>query len=263
MSKYRMYIDESGSHYYSIGNKNDEKDRYLCLLGVIISEEENERYFDPAWSDLRGIFTEDVDFPCPLHYVDVLNRRDSFEKLVNESIRVMFDTQYMSIISMRNYVLCCVVLDKKTHFERYGESALHPYHYCFNVMLERYVMFLRKQNGVGDIVVEIRGKKEDRKMKEAYTSVYTGGTQFMSSAEIRRCVQSHTVKFCRKENLVSGIEFADMLATPMKYFVLSQYNLHTLSDNFSKKVLEELVIRRKIISSSEGNLKGYGVKLLS
>ena len=60
-------------------------------------------------------------------------------------------------------------------------------------------MFLNKNNGVGDVFVEARGSKEDRKMREAYKNVYESGTNFISSSEIRKRVRSSQVKFCSKE----------------------------------------------------------------
>ena len=258
-----MYIDESGSHHYT-SRQSTIKDRYLCLLGIIISEEENKNHFDPAWMELRYLCTDDVDFPPPLHHIDVLKKRNEFTKLGDITFRTKFNEQYMHIVSERDYTICCVVLDKQTHFEKYGRAALHPYHHCFNIMLERYVMFLNKRNGVGDIVVEVRGKREDRKMREAYKVMYTGGTQFINQNEIKRRIKGSTIKFCQKKELVSGVEFADMLAIPMKHYVLSQYGKHTLSENFSKQVLEEVHASKKIMASPQDTnvVKGYGLKLL-
>ena len=129
VSKYRMYVDESGTHQYTnVGN-----DRYLCLLGVIISEKEISNHFNPAWSDLRSLFSNDVDLPPCIHYNSIRRKTGVFVRLRNNSIRTAFDKQYMSIISERKFALCCVVLDKEKHFERYKQSAMHPYHYCFNV----------------------------------------------------------------------------------------------------------------------------------
>ena len=254
-------FDESGSHHYKSG-QNAIKDRYLCLLGVIISEEENKNHFDPAWSELRHICTTDINPPPPLHYIDVLNKRNEFKKLEDDAVRAIFDKQYMQIISERDYTICCVVLDKETHFKQYEEMIMHPYHYCFNIMLGRYIMFLNKQGGVGDIVVEARGKREDRKMQEAYKDIYTNGTQLINSNEIKNHIKSHEIKFYKKKDLVSGIEFADMLATPMKHYVLSQYDKHTLSNNFSKQVLEKLHTHKKnyVISTRYKYSKGVRSK---
>ena len=41
-----------------------------------------------------------------------------------------------------------------------------PYHYCLAVMLERYVLFLERTKGIGDIMAESRGGKEDNRLKD-------------------------------------------------------------------------------------------------
>ena len=263
MSKYRMYIDESGSHHYDV--KQDEiKNRYLCLLGVMLSEEENRSRFNPAWTALRNIFTKDTDIPPALHYIDVLNKRNEFAILGDDAVRKSFDVEYLRIISEQAFTLCCVVLDKKSYFERYEKSVMHPYHYCFNILLKQYVSFLNERDGVGDIMAEGRGNKEDKKLKESYHNMYNSGSQFIDSEEIQRRIRTGDIKIRRKEALVSGLEFTDMLVTIMKFFVLSQYDLHILSDNFSKKILDILVAQGKIMSAPDNQniLKEYGLKFL-
>ena len=249
-------MDESGSHVYK-SRKTDVEGRYLCLLGVIIAEEERKKYFNPAWRDLRSLLSDDVDFPTPLHFIDVFNKRGVFNKLAHPATRNIFNEKYMNIISSRNFKICCVVLDKKSHFDKYQQSAQHPYHHCFNFLLQQYLAFLDAVDGVGDIVIESRGKKENTTLCSAYENLYT-------EKYIATRVTSKKLKISKKEELISGLELADMLVTIMKFFVLEQYELHTMHDNFSKKVIEELEENRKIISSPQDQrvLKEYGLKLV-
>lgn len=258
--KYRLYIDESGTHKYS--NSNDIKERYLCLLGIIISAEHNQDYISPKWEELRNIFTQDADFPPGFHYVDVVSRQNVFSKLSNKETKTSFNEKYLKLLKDGEYIICCVVLDKKTHIEAYGTSAMHPYHYCLNVLLERYVKFLSSKNASGDVLAEARGKREDDLLRSEFSRFYENGTSFLGSDVVKKRLTSNKLKLKTKEARICGLELADMLATPMKYLTLKKYKkIEELSDNFTKIVLENVFCKiRK--SPFTGSTKGYGIKLI-
>lgn len=258
--KYRLYIDESGTHNYS--NSTSVKERYLCLLGVIIPSEHNDIFITPKWEELRSMFTEDADFPPVFHYVDVVSKKNEFSKLSDEEFKNVFNETYISFLTNGNYVVCCVVLDKKTHIEAYGTSAMHPYHYCLNVLLERYVNFLVSKNATGDVLAEARGKKEDALLMSEFSRFYEDGTAFLNGEIVKRKLTSKKLKLKTKEARIAGLELADMLATPMKFLTLKKYSLlEELSENFTMEVLKAIYpkVRRKPFSNST---KGYGIKLI-
>lgn len=258
--KYRLYIDESGTHKYS--NSTDIKERYLCLLGVIISAEHNQEVVSPKWEELRNVFMQDVDFPPFFHYVDVISKKNGFSKLFNQEIQKIFNAKYLELLKDSQYVLCCVVLDKKSHNEKYGTSAMHPYHYCVNVLLERYVKFLSSENASGDVLAEARGKREDVLLRSEFSRFYENGTSFLESDIVQKRLTSSQLKLKTKEARICGLEMADMLATPMKFFTLKKYGIvDDLNDNFTKTVLETVSckIRKNPFNNSIG---GFGIKLI-
>ncbi len=258
--KYRLYIDESGTHKYS--KSDDIKERYLCLMGIMISAESNQNFISPRWEELRTIFTQDTDFPAVFHYVDVVSGNDGFGKLKEKETQEIFNAKYLEMLRDGEYVICCVVLDKKAHIEKYGTSAMHPYHYCLNVLLERYVKFLCTKDASGDVLAEARGKKEDELLRSEFSRFYEHGTSFLVKEVVQRKLSSSKLKLKTKEARISGLELADMLATPMKYLVLQQYGLiPSLSDNFTRTVLKTVVSKiRK--NPYTGVVKGFGIKLI-
>ena len=258
--KYRLYIDESGTHKYS--KSTDIKERYLCLLGVIFSSEHNQKYLSPKWEELRSVFTQDVDFPTVFHYVDVVGGKNEFSKLSDQTTKETFNQKYLEVLRDADYTLCCVVLDKKSHNETYGTSAMHPYHYCLNVLLERYVKFLSGKNASGDVIAEARGGKEDELLRSEFSRFYENGTSFLESEVVQRRLSSKKLKLKTKEARICGLELADMLATPMKFLTLKKHGLlENLSDNFTKTVLETIYCKvRK--NPLNGSVKGYGIKLI-
>lgn len=257
---YRLYIDESGTHKYS--NSEAINERYLCLMGVIISAEHNHSFICPKWEELRDIFTEDKDFPAIFHLSDVINRKNGFSKLYNPTTKQDFNEKYLALLEAGEFTLCCVVLDKKLHIERYGTSAMHPYHYCLNVLLERYVKFLISVDGTGDVLAEARGKVEDNLLQSEFLWFYENGTAFLESSAVKKRLTSNKLKIRTKEARICGLELSDMLALPMKFLTLRNFGrLDKLNDNFTKDVLK--VVSKKIrCNPYDKSVKGFGIKLI-
>lgn len=258
---YRLYIDESGTHEYSKFTVVNSKEQYLCLLGVIIEKQHNEIFMRPKWEEIRAIFTDDADLPPSIHCIDMISNKGSFSKLSDPIVRAEFDSKYLSFLKCGEYTICSVVIDKKSHSEKYGISAMHPYHYCFHVLLERYVRFLSDNDAFGDVLAEVRGKKEDRLLSNAFEHFYNVGTNVMSHEQVQKRLTSKSLKLKDKTTRICGLELADMLALPIKFLTLHEFGRHeTLSQNFTKQVIEEA--KPKIRSNDHGEIKGYGIKLI-
>ncbi len=260
-TKYRLYIDESGTHNYN--NSDEIKERYLCLNGVIISADHNQEFITPQWEEMRSIFTEDPDFPAIFHLTDVMGKIGIFKKLDDEEIQKSFDKKYLEILKKGEFTICSVVLDKKSHLSRYGDTAMHPYHYCLNVLLERYVNFLLESDGYGDVVAEVRGKKEDRLLKSEFEHFYENGTYYLSNEVVQKRLSSKKLKLKTKEARISGLELSDMLAISMKFLTLYKYKrISELSDNFTKSVIELVHPKIRRCPYNRKRTKGFGTKLI-
>ena len=61
-----------------------------------------------------------------------------------------------------------VTIDKLEHLSRYQVWRHAPYHYCLEVLLERYVLFLHYRGLRGDIMVESRNATLDGKLKNSF-----------------------------------------------------------------------------------------------
>jgi hypothetical protein len=257
--RFRLYIDESGTHNYS---SNDQiKSRYLGLTGLMISEEVNIRVLQPKLLEIKRLFTEDPDELPVLHREDIVNKSGLFSKLNEGSFERVFNQKFLGLLNGMEYSVCGVVLDKKSHLEKYGKSAFHPYSYCANVLLERYVYYLEESRGKGDVLAEARGKKEDHALKEEYNNFYENGTYFCGSGYIQQFLSSREMKIKPKSKMFAGLEFADLLSLATKLDILYSYErLPSLTDNFCKTIIES--IQCKYRSSQTGKINGFGRKLI-
>ncbi len=257
--KYRLYIDESGTHHYSTSNL--VKHRYLSLTGVIISAEDYQHNIMPLLSEIKQIFTDDLDNLPILHREDIQNKEGIFRKLEQPDLKKKFDELLLNLLTTGKYIICTIVIDKKDHLNRYNESASHPYHYCLTVLLEKYTSFL-KTRGIGDVMAEARGGVEDMALKKAYSYFYQNGTEFRSKEFIQTYLTSKDIKIKPKEMGIDGLQLADILSLPTKLYTLWAYGRQkNLSKNFNYKIIKS--IQKKYYRSDFNNkVKGYGIKLL-
>ncbi len=255
---YRLYIDESGNHSY--GCTDSIQGRYLALCGIMFSQFQNENYIAPKFEEMRSIFTEDVDDRPTFHYTDLINKNGHFAKLNDASVKASFNGIYINFLESSEFTICCIVIDKKAHKERYGQP-MHPYHYCLNLLLERYVQFLRRIDSKGDVMAEGRGGKEDQLLKSEFQNFFNNGTSYLDSDKIQLRLSSKEMKIKTKEARIAGLELADLLATPLKFLTLYQNKvIDKLDDNFSRQVLK--LVWPKIRSAPSGKKNGYGLKLI-
>lgn len=258
--KYRLYIDESGTHNYSNSEKIDK--RYLALIGVIISEEENLNVIKPKVLAIKQMLADDLDELPVLHREDIIAKKGCFRKMEDIEIKAKYNELLLDLIDNPKYLICCVVLDKKAHLNRYGETAYHPYHYCLNILLERYTFFLEEDNSRGDVMAETRGKNEDSELRGAYKIFYNYGTYFRSKYSVQARLTSSEIKMKPKSAGIEGIELADLLSLASKLDTLHSHGqLAELTDNFCKQVIDK--IQGKYRKDQTGvKINGFGRKLI-
>jgi hypothetical protein len=73
----------------------------------------------------------------------------------------------------------------------------------------RYVLYLQYHDWVGDIMVEERFKKVDKKLKASVERIYFHGTEHLSSDTIQRPLVSKDVLMRPKQANIAGLQLAD------------------------------------------------------
>ena len=258
--KFRLYIDESGTHDYSVAD--DIKHRYLGLTGIIISDKENIEVLQPRLLEMKRLVASDPDELPILHREEIVNKKGDFAKLNDPEIEKQFNNKLFDLLDNMDFTICAVVLDKKSHYERYQKSAYHPYHYCMNVLIERYVFCLQEKGARGDVLAEARGQKEDQALKEEYKRFYEGGTYFCKPPFVQQFLTSKEIKIKPKSKMFVGLEFADLLSLATKLDILeNNKKIPALNENFCKVVVGK--IQKNYRCSPSKKIDGFGRKLIS
>jgi len=219
--RYRLYVDESGDHNFSV--VDDVGHRYLGLLGVGIETDYYRSEFHPNLEALKqGHFPHSPDDPVLLHREDIYNKRRCFGILQDPFKNLSWEQDFAKFVRTSDFFLIGVVIDKKSHKERYGNAADHPYHLCLTFLLERYKGFLNYYGHKGDVLAESRGRTEDTRLARRYSHIWHHGTYYNAAASFQAALTSRELKFRKKDANIAGLQFADLLAHPVKMDILSR-----------------------------------------
>lgn len=253
-----MYVDEVGNP--DMESAENPNHRFLSLTGVILSLKTVKEKLHPAFEALKArLFDHHPDDPVIFHRKEIVNAKPPFEKLRNPSNQTAFDTQLLNIIASTDFTAITVVIDKLEHKLQYTTWRYDPYHYCMEVLLERYVLFLERNSLIGDVLAESRGGKEDKRLKNSFERICNEGTNFINSQRIASVLTSKQLKVKLKLNNLSGLQLADLLAHPSRREILLEHEkIKDERENiFANKIIK---ILQEKYDRKEGKI--YGKKLL-
>lgn len=258
-AKYRIYIDEVGNPDLKSSKQPDH--RYLSLTGVIFDLNYVKNTLFPHIEALKTkYFNSHPDSPIILHRKELVNKSHPFKALKNPEVSAAFNSELLDRFKEWDFTVITVVIDKYEHDQRYSVWKYDPYHYCMEIIVERFYNFLTDRRGIGDVMVESRGKKEDQRLKKSFTRIYENGTSFIRDDYLKKVLTSKELKLKPKSANVAGLQIADLVAFPSRRYILLKYG--HLTDNrrtFNDEIME--ILREKYFRKGT-RLDGWGMKWL-
>lgn len=193
MQKYYLYIDECGDHNL----KNyDPAFPIFTLCGILVTQE-NRKSLVKAFENLKKDFFGTTDIV--IHSVDIRKWRGSFSILEDDDVRQRFFAEIEDILKQNGaYVIvsCTILKEQLKKFCVRGE-----------------------ENPEISVVVEKRGKKEDRKLLNYYNSLRNRGTKWVKPERLVDRIVNFTFK--AKQDNVIGLQIADLIAYPITRHLLN------------------------------------------
>ena len=204
-SDYVVYVDESGDH--SLASINPDFPVFVLALCVIHKRHYAEKII-PAVEKLKfNYFGHDS---VVLHEHDIRKQKGDFAFLSHLPTRLEFVGQLSSIMVASNFILIACVVDK-TRMSKSEGASTNPYHIALDICLESLRGFLaeKKQDHLRThVVVECRGKKEDRELELEFRRICDG-----NNARNRQL--PFDVVFADKKTNLAGLQLADLVARPV------------------------------------------------
>lgn len=176
-------------------------------------------------------------------------------------IEKAFNADLLNLLRSVDYTTITVVIDKYEHLQRYEVWHYDPYHYCQEVLLERYVLWLEERDSSGDVMAESRGGREDRRLKESFSRIWNEGTRYVPATQFASRLTSKQLKVKTKANNIAGLQLADLLAHPSFKYVLSRHQRIAQPQTFGAKIAR-ILVESKYLRSPSGKLDGWGCKWL-
>ncbi len=240
MTKYRMYVDESGNS--DLNDTGDPNSRFLSLTGVVIDLEHVRHNVHPEMESFKArYFDSHPDEPIILHRSDIMNRRGAFQSLRDSRVNNAFVGEILKRLREWEYAIITVCLDKEKHVKRSGAWSRDPYHYCMEILLERFCTLMRQLHSTGDVMAESRGGKEDRRLKDEFRDLWENGTDSWEPENIQRLLTSRELKVKPKSANTAGLQLADLIANPSRSEILAENGLLGRElGAFAKEVVEVL-----------------------
>jgi len=245
-NSYTIFADESGTDNL---NNFKENDRYFVLAFCLFDKNYYSNIAVPSFQKLKfDTFGYDQVI---IHGYDMMNCIGDFECLQDSKLRKVFLDRLTEIIESTNFVLIATVIDKQRLKEKY-RTPRNPYEIALEYSLERINKFMKERrqgNKVTHISIESRGKHANSKLESAFIAIKNGKNWSNETFPFE-------IKFVDKKSNSTGLQFADLVADPIRSQHLRPNKVHP---NF--KSLEHKFYCKDGRNCTGVNFKGYGLKV--
>ena len=239
-SDYIIYVDESGDHGLATVDPNYP---VFVLAFCIFHKADYANIVVPAIKNFKFMhFGHDNVI---LHEIDIRRDRKEFSFLKTRELKKHFINNLTELVDAMPFTLICSVIDKYSLKNRYTLPD-NPYHIALAFGLERIFRFLRAKNQdkkTTHIIVENRGRREDKELKREFIRITEGANNFEHELPFE-------IIFADKKTNSSGLQLADLIARPMGLSVLRPQQ-----ENRAFNILKE-----KFYRDATGNWAGWGLK---
>jgi len=188
---HRLFIDESGDHTYR--HLEDLNRRYLGITGLLIRKDRYVPVPESVEALKRQFFHYDPDAPPILTRAQIMQRKSAFWVLRDPVVNARWEKELLRLYQGLPAQIFTVAIDKKTHYESFGDSSWNPYCYSLAVLLWRVRGYLNVYGGTADIMPESRGRVEDKQLLDTYQGL-------RKSEDIRTGRRTATRRRFRKTN---------------------------------------------------------------
>jgi hypothetical protein len=241
--KYFLFIDESGDHGLTIVNHDFP---VFLLSGVLISEDNYSMLkstFNKVKNELWG--NKEVIF----HSRDIRKCEKEFMILFDLDKKKWFYDNLNSAINNCDYTLISSAIQKENYINQFGRLSNDVYELALSFVIERAIFFLDDMPDDDkelQIIIEKRGKKEDKQLDEHFQRLMSRGTAYVSS--LRLSNYSLSISFKDKKENINGLQLADLTAYPIARFVIEPERAKPAFELISSKIYSK-------------NGKRYGLKI--
>lgn len=204
-SKYIVYVDESGDHSLQ---SIDERYPIFVLAFCIFHKRHYSEAVVPALEKFKfNYFGHDQ---IVLHETEIRKEKGAFNIFRSRNEKIRFFGELTKIIDYSNFILISCTIMKKA-LSAQAETGTNPYHLALGTCMDSLYEFLKEKNQhrtKTHVVVECRGKKEDKELELEFRRICDGNNRLAINLPFE-------ILFADKKAMSSGLQLADLVARPI------------------------------------------------
>jgi hypothetical protein len=240
---YYLFIDESGDHGLTTVNSDFP---VFLLCGVVFSEVEYQQ-LTQSFNEIKHSFwlNKEVIF----HSRDIRKCEKEFSVLFDLHVKAAFYEQLNASIQLNNYCIIASAIQKQDYIQKFGRLSNDVYELSLSFIIERAIFYLDDINDGNkklEIVIEKRGKLEDKKLEEHFQRLLARGTGYVIPQRLKDYHLKITFKSKRENN--NGLQLADLVAYPIARYVIEPNRANPAFEQIEPKIYTK-------------NQKRYGLKI--
>lgn len=260
LQRYRLYVDEVGSDDF--GNLHHPAHRYFGLTGVAFAAPSINALHDELEA-LKGRHFEidPDDGPLVLHRSDLVKGRGRFQAMQDPVKLAAFGEDWIGMLERFDFTVFTILVDKYKMANLESSHPRSPYHYAMERLTERFVHFLARRDGQGDIMPEMRKGRKDEALQAAFEQVWRRGTEALHHDIVSTRLPAVTLKFRSKADNVAGLQVADSVAHPSAKVIRRAGDPSIELSGFERRFSNLLLTARYDRSPVDPNrIWGFGVE---
>jgi len=256
-----LFIDESGNSslkavkkHLAKGTNLDHGEKMFSICGCVINKNDLSsikknilHVKNKHWQDGCFDYKDGKKRVC-FHSYEIRKFKTAFNS--NFIDRDIFMNDLSDFMESVPTTIITSAIDKVAYCKKYpnGEPI---YNQCMTFIIERFAYILRNKNLKGIIMLEARGKEDDKKLLEYLKNVLDCGTGYIGTDMLSRIKGVYfNPKWCKEEKCLKsyyGLEITDLVSYPFyKYYMSGTKDRALLS------------IENKLYNYPK--VKGYGIK---
>jgi hypothetical protein len=207
--KYYLFLDESGDHGLA---KFDSDFPVFLLCGVLVKEDDYEKIrlaFNKLKQSIWG--NKEVIF----HSRDIRKCEKEFQKLFDLELKKYFYEELNRIVANSPYNIIASAIQKEAFIQKFGKLHDDIYEIALSFVIEQAIVVLQNINPQSQlsIIIEKRGKKEDKQLDDHFQKIIAVGTGILTNEQVNQFNLLFT--FRNKKENINGLQLADLVAYPI------------------------------------------------
>ena len=177
-----------------------------------------------------------------------MDRKSHFGVLRETRLNAGWEAGLLKFLAFVPMHVATVVFDKKHVGGAIKQGVLEPYHRCLGELLDVVGHWLIEQrDGMADVMVEGRGKKENSDLLEFYLRLRETGVNELKADLFKTLMPKESLLFGKKQNNIAGLQVADIIAAEQKILAVQEakgpesYPIGTYGQRINEAISDKLV----------------------